>query len=57
MDLDIGEGWNQLSGLRPKRPPIWVYGDPLVLEILLGAGARTFTPYMVRVLYGFIVVT
>ena len=36
-------GQNPLSGLRPKRPPIWVYGAPLVLEIRHGAGL--FLPY------------
>ena len=36
-------GQNLLSELRPKRPPIWVYGAPLVLEVRLGAGL--FLPY------------
>ena len=39
-------GQNPLSELRPKRPPIWVYGDPLVLEILLGP--RYFLPDCLR---------
>ena len=29
-------GQNLLSGLRPKRPPIWVHGAPLVPEIRHG---------------------
>ena len=36
-------GQNLLSELRPKRPPIWVYGAPLVPEIPLRAGL--FLPY------------